>query len=250
MEPLRDICAFGREYLPALFASWWSLAFLLFAVNEMSEWLFKRSFRWMHAHRFIVACALIIIAQAVAYRNLSERAKADLRMTVTSYRYSSETREVIANVQFVNRGPIRRIVLGAMFTYKPENESLSTASAAAVGGVGGGRTVHYIIDSAAEFDQSDLQAPIYVEPGQPILTTFRHKVRDEALFQTPGTVFGLEVKSLTASGGGNVTWVEVMEVVADLLEDQPKAIGFVMGRRETFHWMKCSALLRWRRSAC
>jgi hypothetical protein len=146
----------------------------------------------------------------------------DFKMTVTSYRYSSETKEMIAQVQFINNGQMRRIVMGAMFLYErpPGVEQEQNAR-------------HYIIESMEELrSQGDLQTPLYVEPGQPILTTFRHKVVDETPLNTPGTVFGIEISSLTATGGRNTTWVEVMEVVGDL-KDPTKSIGHITGRKET-----------------
>lgn len=142
---------------------------------------------------------------------------ADLKMTVISYRYNTETKELIANVQFVNNGPVRRIVMGAMFVYK-----LPT-----------GKDLHYVVGSLEELrSDGDDQPPIYVEPGQPILATFKHKLFNEAALDTPGTIFGLEVKSLTVKGASNRTGVEVMEAVADFQGDPTKVLGFVTGRRE------------------
>lgn len=146
---------------------------------------------------------------------------ADLKMTVTGYRYSSETKELIANVQLVNNGPMRRIVMGAMFTYKPPGQERDQ------------NTRHYIIESMEELgSQGDLQTPLYVEPGQPIVATFRHKVVDETPLNTPGTVFGIEINSLTAAGVRNTTWVDVMEAAGDV-NDPAKVIGHVTGRKET-----------------
>jgi hypothetical protein len=119
-----SIAAFWKEYLSAIFWQWWALAFVLFGLNEMSEWLFKRSWHWIHNHRVIVAGCLIIVAQALAYKTLSDKSKADLRMSVRSYHHNRETNELVADVQFVNNGNRRRTVTNVSFYCRINNRTI------------------------------------------------------------------------------------------------------------------------------
>jgi hypothetical protein len=58
------------SYLWALFWNWWTLALAILAVNEVLEWQFGKSFQWLHEHRGKLAVVFIILAQALAYRDL------------------------------------------------------------------------------------------------------------------------------------------------------------------------------------
>lgn len=73
MQPLWDFVRFCGDYLTTVFWSWWSLAFVLFGLNEMSEWLFRKSLRWIHQKRVLVVVLLVLVAQAVAYKELSDK---------------------------------------------------------------------------------------------------------------------------------------------------------------------------------
>lgn len=183
--------------------------------------------RWFPAVVLIAGLAFLFVLERGIPSWIWDRG---LKMTVTMFRYNAETKDLVAKVQFTNNGPTRRIILGAVFTYKPANESAMTSTVTStVVGVGGNNTVHYFGKSLYEMSQSDIPNPIYVEPGQPILAAFSTRIQNSAPLETPGTVLGMEVHSLTANGGSNVTWVEVMEVVGD----GSKSVGFITGRRET-----------------
>lgn len=121
----------------------------------------------------------------------------DLRMTVNSYYYNKETNELTANVQFTNDGSSRRTVLGALFTYRANNE------------------LHDIVNSWWELHAQG-QTPLYIEPGHPEVAIYKYKLHDATLVSTPGVIFGLEVVSLKPRGGRNWTQIEVMAIINDL----------------------------------
>lgn len=140
-------------------------------------------------------------------KNLVEESRVlrDLRMSVIRYRYSGETHELISDVQFVNNGGTRRTVLGAVFTYRADNET------------------HMAVSSVEEFHGN--QPPVYVESGQPIVATYRHKLDDENLTRTLGVVFGLELTTIRPDGGMNYTSVEAMAVTG--FPGDPKVRGLL-----------------------
>jgi hypothetical protein len=151
-----------------------------------------------------------LVAPFLQFKDLSDKTKvvADLKMSVNSYRYNDVTKELIADVQLVNSGTTRRIVLGAMFTYRLADE------------------MHTVADSLEDLQSNGNQSPVYVVPGERIIATFKHRLANYAPLDTPGTVFGLEIRSLTVKGGKNLTWIEAMEVVADP-NAATKAVGWI-----------------------
>jgi hypothetical protein len=58
------------SYLWALFWNWWTLALAILGVNEVLEWQRAKSLRWLHVHRVKIAVVFVILAQALAYRDL------------------------------------------------------------------------------------------------------------------------------------------------------------------------------------
>lgn len=69
---MQAIAAVGA-YLWDVFWGWQTLALGLLGLNELSEWQFKQSWKWLHHHRRAVALALLFVAQGVAYYDLSQR---------------------------------------------------------------------------------------------------------------------------------------------------------------------------------
>lgn len=119
----------------------------------------------------------------------------DLRVSVIRYYYSKGTHELISDLQFANNGSTRRTVLGGVFNYRVNNDT------------------HMVVSSIEEF-QGTTQSPVYVEPGQPIVVTYKHKLDDEKLTQTPGVVFGIQLTTIRPDGGMNFTSIEAMAAIA------------------------------------
>jgi hypothetical protein len=70
MEWLWDF-GFWKTYIWTLACNWFTLALAILGVNELSEWLFKKSIRWLHGHRGKTALLLIFVAQVAVYHELS-----------------------------------------------------------------------------------------------------------------------------------------------------------------------------------
>jgi hypothetical protein len=64
---LEDLFGFAGGYIVAVFVRWFSLAFLLTGLNDVSEHFWGRSWGWLRKHRLPVIVALVFLAQAVAY---------------------------------------------------------------------------------------------------------------------------------------------------------------------------------------
>ena len=98
--------SFWRDYLSKLVWNWFSLALTLLAINELSEWIFQTSFRWIHNHRGKIVLALIFLAQASAFYSLKQSAIAarqnsssPLKLDVTEHGVDDQSRQEIADLK-------------------------------------------------------------------------------------------------------------------------------------------------------
>src|SRR5713101_5091329 len=145
--------------------------------------------RWLPLVFFICAVAIFLYAQ---FGLPSWIWDSDLRMSVIRYGYDQDTSELSADVQFVNNGSSRRTVLGVVLMYRAKDDNGS----------------HPFVRSANEIWGNG--TPLYVEPGHPIVATYKHKLNDASLLQIPGEVFGLIITTLGKDGSMNFTTIEVM----------------------------------------
>src|SRR6266436_3373799 len=74
-------------YLWALVWNWWTLALAILAMNEVFQWQFGKSFRWLHNHKGKIAVAFVILAQTLAYRDL----KLDSVNTASPQKFANQT---------------------------------------------------------------------------------------------------------------------------------------------------------------
>jgi hypothetical protein len=75
-------CSAVTQYLTDVLWSWQGLALAVLGLNELSEWLLQRSFKWLHRLRWPIAIALLFAAQGFVYHDLATTQKPPLSATV------------------------------------------------------------------------------------------------------------------------------------------------------------------------
>lgn len=138
----------------------------------------------------------------------------DLEVSILRYGFTDllNSDELSADVQFTNNGSARRTVLSVIFTYQsPENSD----------------TILFVSSMDNLFGSGK---PLYVEPGQPVVATYKHKLEQDnkSLTKTPGVIFGLDITSIGKSGAPYFTNIEAMTITTAI---NGKTIGLLGGRQ-------------------
>ena len=145
---------------------------------------------------FVVSGALGVGGYFLAVRTASPKTIEDLRVSIIHYGFVYETGELVADVQYVNNGTTRRTITGAYFTlhtpYSPSTERI-------------------MLDATIEQHQGVL-APLYVEPGAPIVASYRAKLSTPIEVSQVGNVFGLQIHVLSFRGRKKISNLDALVV--------------------------------------
>jgi hypothetical protein len=133
---------------------------------------------------------------SIAVEDNSKKAP-DFKATIIRYGCTRDTHELFSDVQYVNTGPTRRTVLTVALTTRAKDENGQ----------------HPFVSNPLDNAFGD-ELPLYVEPNQPIVKTYRYKLAGDqvGLTEIPGQVFGVLFTIINADGTMNFVTVEAMMV--------------------------------------
>jgi hypothetical protein len=163
---------------------------------------------WQIPLTALVACFVVclVLSPYWLYQRKSDelrnlKADSNLTMSVLWYRFNPITNELSADVQFVNKGTVRRTVLGVTLTHRSKDQNGQNLLIQ-----GDDPYAANIYDSSAP--------PVYVEPNEPIVRKYKYTLKADEINLTrkPGEVFGLQVVTLKLDSSMNFTTVEAMIV--------------------------------------
>jgi hypothetical protein len=170
---------------------------------------------------FAILGTALFLATFHAWRDQYLKSRSSLVMSVFNYGFDAVTSELFADLQFTNKGTIRRTILGVRFTYRSKGED--------------GQSQNVFVKPndlhPGLYDHSS--PPIYAESNQPEMRTYRFTLSGDQIGLTskPGEIFGLQVVSLKPDGDMTFTTVEAMEAVEYDFAGQRGVALITLGKR-------------------